>query len=246
MTEIIAFFNSNFFVALTTIIAGSVAVYLYQKQKSDNKKDAAKTIYSEIVQAERVIQDLKRTVKDNDQAKQSKKLLEFDSGKFRLGDSGWSKLKYLFINDFDANEWEKLNTFFNQRDAFDKAMLDIGGLFPKNIEYRTKSIQEELAKLAVQQATQLEESIKPENEGENKDSAVEASQDKPNDEQMEIIKKYNDIAERFKSFYIDLYTPFQYQYNPIGTYTFLEKDLDHMDLSISISSIGQKLKKISK
>lgn len=222
MDTIIDFFNSNFFVALTTIIAGSVALYLYKKQKSDTKKDAAKTIYSEVVYAERIIEDVKKI-------RQNNALLELDANKYLLGDSSWSKFKYLFINDFDANEWEKINTFFNQRDAFDKTIRDIANLFPKNIEYRTKAIQEELAKLASEQAKEF--------------SKVD-SNDK--DKQQEVIKKYEDLANSFRIIYVDAQTSFRYLYNPSGTYSFLEKDLDSIDITISTSSIGQKLSRMTK
>lgn len=222
MEPIVAFFNSNFFVALTTIVAGLTALYLYNKQKSDNKKDAAKTIYSELVYAERIIGDVKKI-------KQNQALLEIDATKYILGESSWIKFKYHFINEFDANEWEKINTFFNQRDAFDKTIKDIANLFPKNIEYRTKSIQEELAKLASEQAKEWD------------------SIDSTNtDAQQKVIKKYENLANTFRTVYVDANTSFKYLYTPSGTYSFIEKDLDNIDLTISTSSVGQKLKKISK
>lgn len=243
VTDITKLLNSNYFVGLITAGAGAIAFLLYFKQKADNKKDAAKTIYAELVYAEKVIQDLKRTVKDNDKQRQDQKLFGLDANKFRLGESSWNKLKYFFINDFDANEWEKLNTFFNQREAFEQAIIDISNLFPKNIEYRTKSIQEELAKLAVEHAQKLEELRIEKSEVVKKKG--EDTHEEESDEAMKIIQKYNGIANRFKGLYINIQTPFQYQYNPVGTYIFLEKDLDNIDLNISISSIGQKLKEMS-
>jgi len=49
------FFNSNFFIAIVTLIVGGLAIYLYWKQKVDCSRDAAKLILQEIRYVERKI-----------------------------------------------------------------------------------------------------------------------------------------------------------------------------------------------
>lgn len=143
------------------------------------------------------------------------------------------------INDFDSNEWDRINEFFNKRDAFNKTIKEVANLFPKNIEYRTKSIQEELASLAMKQAKLLEEYHK-------KHQTTPTKNSDPEDGALKIVNKYNNVADRFKSLYISLDTPFKFQYDPAGIYLFFEKELDNTDLSLSTSSIGHKLKGILK
>lgn len=49
---LIKFLNSNFFIAIITIVVGSIAYRIYLKQQRDNKMDAAKIILQEIRRAE--------------------------------------------------------------------------------------------------------------------------------------------------------------------------------------------------
>jgi len=49
------FFNSNFFIAITTIFVGGFAICLYIKQRNDKKRDSAKLILQEIRYAEQKI-----------------------------------------------------------------------------------------------------------------------------------------------------------------------------------------------
>lgn len=229
MNNIILFFNSNFFVAITTIIAGITALLVYFRQKSDYKRDASKSLYSEIVNAERVVKEVKKI-------KQNNNLLSLgtDAGKYALGDSSWERLKHLFVNDFNSNEWEKLNTFFNQKNEYSKTIENISNLFPKNIEFRMQSIQGELAKIATEQADEFSK-IKIPTDPTNKEY---------NEEAKKIIEKFENKARAFQTIFIDANTSFKYSYFPQGTFEPLEKVLDIIDTNISISSIGVKIQKM--
>jgi hypothetical protein len=229
MDNVIKILNSNFFVAFTTIIAGSVAVYLYYKQKRDHKKDAAKTLYSEILNSERIIKDL-RTLKQNG----SLLSLGTTTGRYTMGNSGWEKTKYLFINDFNSNEWENLNTFFNQVKEYQRTISQIANLFPKNINSRTQAIHTELSKIASEQAKELSElgvSKDPKSE-EYKTSAEE------------IISLYEEKAQRFITIFVDVQSSSKYSYMPAGTFEPLEKLLNEINTELSISSVGEKLKRM--
>lgn len=230
MEDVIAFFNSNFFIALVTIITGSVAILLYFQQKKDRKKDSAKTLYYEITNSERIIKDLK-TLK-----KQNGNLLSLwtTAGQYTIGDSGWEENKYLFINDFDENEWENLNTFLNQINEYRRVISQIADLFPKNMGYRMQAIHTELSKIASEQAKELSELEVPED---------------PNDEEykaktLKIIKQYEDRAQGFITIFINTKSSSKYSYMPEGTFAPLEKLLEEINTELSISSVGTKLKKL--
>ena len=47
--------NSNFFIALTTLLVGSFAIFLYLKRKNDFKREAANILLMEIRNAEQMI-----------------------------------------------------------------------------------------------------------------------------------------------------------------------------------------------
>ncbi|HBB65019.1 MAG: hypothetical protein UR45_C0027G0009 [candidate division WS6 bacterium GW2011_WS6_33_547] len=231
MESFILFINSNSFVALTTILAGTTALIVYLKQKADYKRDASKTLYSEITNAERVVKEVKKI-------KQNNNLLSLgnDAGKYSLGDSSWERLKYLFVNNFDSNEWEKLNTFFNQRDEYTKTITNISNLFPKNLELRMQSIQCELAKIATEQAEEWSKIKVP----------ADTTDKKYTEKTKGIIEKYENKATAFKTIFIDANTSFRYSYLPQGTFEPLEKVVDIIDTDLSISSIGLKIKKMGK
>lgn len=60
MTHLINFLNSNFFIALVTLVVGSVAYVIYKLQKRDKKREKANIILLEIQGAERKLQQIKK------------------------------------------------------------------------------------------------------------------------------------------------------------------------------------------
>lgn len=107
------FINSNLYNAVATFLVGLFAIYLYIKQKEDQKRDAANVIIAEIRQAERLIDQFKKSGISNDI---SYKLLPSNN---------WVKYNYLFINDLDQDEIEQINNFYSQCFVLDKAIDQI-------------------------------------------------------------------------------------------------------------------------
>lgn len=118
------FINSNFYTAVATFLVGLFAIYLYIKQKEDQKRDAANVIIAEIRQAERLIDQFKKSGIANDI---SYKLLPSNN---------WVKYNYLFINILDQDEIEQINNFYNQCFVLDKAIDQI------NISHELKNKSE--------------------------------------------------------------------------------------------------------
>lgn len=104
--EIINFFNSSFFTSFTTIIVGGFAIYLYLKQKTDHRRDAARLILQEIRYAEQQIRNFK----------------EF--GEYRLSDkllptNNWNKNIHLFIKDLKETEIDLISKFYSKASYID-------------------------------------------------------------------------------------------------------------------------------
>lgn len=121
--EVWNFLNSNFLIALVTLVAGTIAFYLYNKQKSDSKKDAANIILLEIQSAERILTQIAEDVR-----------AERLPNKYLLPTESWSKYKYYFVRDLDRDEWDLITEFYNNAKLFDEAVRYNSSMFQKNEE----------------------------------------------------------------------------------------------------------------
>lgn len=129
------FFNSNFFVAIATLIVGGFAICLYLKQKKDYKRDAANIILMEIRHAEKEIEQIKLNI-----------VKSFNAIKLLLPTNNWAKYNYLFIKDFDRDELDLINNFYNRCSAIDNALSQMS--ISKQIEQKTGYIQNALVEMA--------------------------------------------------------------------------------------------------
>ena len=109
------FANSSFFFASITFIVGSLAFYIYTKQKADEKNSAARILFLEIKESE----------------KELRKLIEY---KIHTGgadyppenivkliqNKAWVKYSHLFIENFNTDEYQQLDEYFKKCDIFEK------------------------------------------------------------------------------------------------------------------------------
>lgn len=102
MESLTAFFNSSFFVALTTAAVGMFAIGLYSKQKGDKKRDAASLILQEIRFAEQQI----RTGVEHD--------AQFVLGNRLLPTNNWNVNIHLFLNDLEETEIDLISRFYSK------------------------------------------------------------------------------------------------------------------------------------
>jgi hypothetical protein len=105
--------NSTFFLALTTITVGTVALYIYRKQKRDEKKDAATIILTEIKKAAETLPGVKHRF-------QKSGLLDEDI--FLVHEESWSKYKFLFVNLLSEGEWTAIDDFYKNCNLYDDAV----------------------------------------------------------------------------------------------------------------------------
>ena len=134
MGNVINFLNSNFFVALVTLVGGLVAYFLYKKQKNDFKRDTAGIIVTELRYAEKIIDGIKNG-----------KLQEFQT---ILPNNNWNKFNYMFMKDLDSDELDLMSSFYNQCNILDNALRELS--ISRQLEYKATAIQSSLSDIAKQ------------------------------------------------------------------------------------------------
>ena len=129
------YFFQNIFTGLTTIFAGSVVwiVYLYTKRRE--KIDAATIILIAIIRAER----------EMDKIKEYKGITGYTS---ILILNHWSKLQYLFTNNFDEDQFIKTTNFFRSCELAEETIKLLRSYLPNAMEEKSRVVQQKLLELA--------------------------------------------------------------------------------------------------
>ena len=99
---IIPLLNTPFFSGLATIITGAFALYVYYKQKRDEKIKAARILLIEIYDCENLIESLKT---QGVNLVNTRKVISINS---------WEKYKHLFARDLDTRELKLIDNFYQQ------------------------------------------------------------------------------------------------------------------------------------
>ncbi|PIU80466.1 MAG: hypothetical protein CO140_00800 [Candidatus Moranbacteria bacterium CG_4_9_14_3_um_filter_40_7] len=128
------FVNSNFFLALVTLMVGGVAISLYLVQKSNRKRDAARIIVQEIRRAEDIISDYK-------------KMGSYQFEKKIIATNSWAKNIHLFVGDLDNDELDKISDLYSTGEYLDNLVREISQITLKDEVERGK----ELIKIQFQQ-----------------------------------------------------------------------------------------------
>lgn len=131
------FLNSNFFIALTALFVGFFVVVIYIFQKKDQKKNAANIILSEIRNAEKVLDEIKRVGSE-----------EGLRNLFVMPTNNWNNYSHLFIKDFDSDEWNLMNDFYSKCTLTEKTLEVIRSNLYSQLGEKAKSVQHFLGQLA--------------------------------------------------------------------------------------------------
>lgn len=134
------FLNSNFFTSSVTVVAGLVALAVYLKQKSDTKKDAANIVLLEIQSAERELRRAREIVVDE--------AGNLPENTFAMPTQSWDKYKYLFVRDFNRNDWDSITDFYNKCRQYDECVEYSNSFFQKNEEQVRVNIQRGISHIA--------------------------------------------------------------------------------------------------
>ena len=203
-----SFLNSNFVIALVTFLAGTAAFIIYIKQKWDSKKDAANIILLEIQNAERILGQVGEGVRTGQL-----------QNKFLIPTESWNKYKYLFVRDFDRDEWDNINGFYNNCQLYDEAIAYNNSFFQKNEEQIRINITRTTAEYL---KTYLE----------NGDTSSD-----------EEIQKLDAKIGQFQKTFLSKSSVF---YSPVKPLQDAKIVFENISKNISQTSIGLKLKKLAK
>ena len=130
--------NSSGFVAFVTLFVGLGAFRIYTKQKDDAKRDAANIILLEIESAEQQLQIITQNEQQDSLAENI----------YLMKNSSWDEYRYLFVRDFDRNEWDKISDFYSKCYQYDEAVTSNNKYFGANVEKIQLQIQGILAGFA--------------------------------------------------------------------------------------------------
>lgn len=160
MASIWSFLNSQFFIALITLLTGSIAYGIYRKQRMDAKRDIANSILSEIQYAENALERVKDYIRDTDKSDISIQIIQQNT---------WTTYKHLFASDFDRDEWKCINNFYNNALLLDETLKQSNTVFNDNaaaIRTNMQRVVADLIEVTVvnMNASNLEENLKSLNE----------------------------------------------------------------------------------
>lgn len=126
------FLNTNFFIALVTLLVGTFAIIIYIKSKQDYKRDIVMAVLVEIRNAEELVEKLIAG--------------ERPINLVLIPVRNWNRYNYLLVKDFDEDELNLINDFFARCSVIDKSLPQLSTA--SQIEQKAKSIQDALVQLA--------------------------------------------------------------------------------------------------
>jgi hypothetical protein len=142
------FLNSPLFVALLGTVGAITAYVIYLRKIRSYKKDAANILLLEIQNAKRQLAVADKQFKDA--VEDETKMLAEDT--FLMPNESWNKYKYLFVGNFDRDEWDGLSTFYNKCALFDGAVLHNNKAFPENAAQVRNSIKQAVTTILIEYA----------------------------------------------------------------------------------------------
>jgi len=129
------FINTNFFSALVTIVGASFVIYLYKKQKKEQKQRAAIILVNEIRNIEESI-DIFR-----DSLREDPNRLELPEITI-LSENNWQKFSDLFSKDFDQDQIRKINKFYSDAARLSYIVTNANNMFIVNVYNRASAMQQ--------------------------------------------------------------------------------------------------------
>ena len=124
-------------------LVGSIAIFLYLKQKSDIRVQAARVLLIEIRTAEERINQLKEKL-------QSGTIEDLPS---IFPTKSWKVYSHLFVSDFDQDELKLLGSFYDYGDLIEDFARRNNDFFWVTTEERARVVQQKLAELVIHSQT---------------------------------------------------------------------------------------------
>ncbi len=135
--------NSNAFSSFVMLLVGSVAIFLYLKQKSDTRVQAARVLLIEIRTAEERMSQLKEKLQSG----------VTDDLPSIFPTKSWKIYSHLFVSDFDQDELKLLSAFYDYGDLIEDFAKRNNDFFWVTTEERARVVQQKLAELIIRSQT---------------------------------------------------------------------------------------------
>jgi len=141
-----SFFNSNFFIALVTLVVGGFAIILYFIQRFNARRDATEVILGEL----RSAQEQLKKVQEHVARFQAENAPEIEIGLIPsnivlMPQESWSNYKHIFTRRLDRHVYDAVSDFYEHARSYDQAVGYNNGAFVKNEE----SIRANTARMAM-------------------------------------------------------------------------------------------------
>ncbi len=138
--------NSTAFSSFVMLLVGSIAIFLYLKQKSDAKVQAARVLLLEIRTAEERINQ----IKDMIEGSSSEDLPTV------FTTNSWKTYSHLFVSDFDQDELKLVGAFYDYAALIGDFAKRNNDFFWITTEERARIVQQKLAELVVSDVLPVE------------------------------------------------------------------------------------------
>lgn len=109
------FINSNYFLTVVTFCVGGIAIFLYLKQRIDNKSNAAKIILQEVRRAEEII----LSYQEHRHFRFTQKIIATDS---------WSQNIHHFVGELNQDELDKISNLYSTGAYLDGVIKKISNI----------------------------------------------------------------------------------------------------------------------
>lgn len=131
--------NSRATTTLIALIAALGAFLIYFLRRRDYKKDAANIILLEIKNAERNLDEARKSYEEA--RSDDPQRIVFPEKLRLMSTESWTKYKYLFVRDFTTEQWDEIGSFYENCRYFDEAVEIKDSSFNLNLSEIRASIQ---------------------------------------------------------------------------------------------------------
>ncbi len=146
--------SSSATTSLVAILAASGAFIIYFMRRRDHKRDAANIILLEIKNAERNLEDARKTYEEGKQENSEK--IKFPEKLRLMPTESWTKYKYLFVRDLAPEQWDEISKFYDNCKNFDEAVDFKDSSFKFNVAEIRANIQRIVADYAKELADNID------------------------------------------------------------------------------------------
>lgn len=135
------YFFENMFGGFATLLSVSVVIAIYLFQKWDRKMQTAQILLMEIRNAENAINEIKKNIKQR--SSEPGYLI-----RFVLPVNSWINHQHLFVEDFDEDEFKKINEFYNICSVIEKYIQHAKTTWIVTVDEKVKLAQSKILQLA--------------------------------------------------------------------------------------------------